>query len=266
MRLDATLAASSGFFGNFPFLNPGRGRLNAPGSSSPPPGRSSGCCSPSGPWALPRIDVVPPAGIARVPPPADWALDIAAGTATITAAARSEKLPATRPRLMLTPLDVGARASPGPRYPPCSERPATGPAPRRKRLHGVLRRNASARKSSRHNDRTSAEMAALCGPGGRRRPPGQVIGGLRLGPRRCGADGGRRGTSTTGPAASSSELSTTSVKRAQREDARRLPVGLLRRGGRCQRRRAGTAVTLPARAGAARPFGCDHHRQLARWR
>ncbi len=66
---DGTVGASSGFFGNLPFLNPGRGRLKLPApSASALPCRISGCWKASTPVDPARIVVVPPLGIWRGPP------------------------------------------------------------------------------------------------------------------------------------------------------------------------------------------------------
>jgi hypothetical protein len=72
--LDATVGASSGFFGNWPFLNAGCGRLNSPASPwCGRRGRSSGCASSPDPGGSGRILVVPDDAIDRVPLPSSCA-------------------------------------------------------------------------------------------------------------------------------------------------------------------------------------------------
>ena len=87
--LGDTVGASSGFFGNLPFLKPGRGRLTAmsPSSSSSKRGRSSGFWMAPLPVPVSRIEVVPALGTSRVPCAAFGAAD--AAIAKITVALRT---------------------------------------------------------------------------------------------------------------------------------------------------------------------------------
>src|SRR5262249_38483792 len=102
-RLDATTGASRGFFGNLPFLNPGRGRLKLPApSSSSTPGENSGAWMASAPGAAGRMLVVPPLGICRVPDPgAAPAVPATVGIAPATP--NRSALPMTTHRLFMVP-------------------------------------------------------------------------------------------------------------------------------------------------------------------